>query len=759
MIAFGLLGKANDMKKQILGLAIFFFVAGAGFYYYKQHQEPQVVQSSDLASMGYERDIAADSVVPDRNYAIGGYLPENFKAKKKSYVIIQGRLIADVVSEKPAGIEVVDTNSIIFPGLIDMHSHIKYNVLPLWPLAKGQFLNRYEWRKKFAPYKDAVSYNMKAFPGNTVCAAVRWAELKALTGGVTSLQGLGNDGKCASGFGIHNIEIPGEYGTKSKIRAATDILDPSLLGSVYRPKIDPIVQKEMTRPLADGEARPSLESIYDDALLKVMKDAKILDWMETFYNEDRSVKTGLQLLLGSDLGYDGDNSPESFEKMKAQVVQYSMETLLMKEKAANQQFEDMRLWLFGIKITDGEKKKAGKGYMDLPKAEKEQRGLKLIEDPPTMEFFGKAGVMPVDRKVRRYLAMFETATRRSLLKYLNSADAMAVVAHLSEGMRNDPYNQSEYEFVQKLGMNKKGMVLIHAVGLGERQLKDVADQKMSIVWSPFSNLLLYGETLDVATAKKMGVNLALGADWTPTGSKHLLDELKIAKRYLVKNKIKGISDKDLVDMATVNAGVALNLGSVLGRVQKGYQADLMLIDPAKLKGADAYARLLNSTQKEVSLVVVSGEAIYGDFKYIDDLAKKWGDTVAPEVLPFDQKQCGFQKGFRNPIMTPLDIEVEKDPKNNFRTAAGLNTELSGKLEAYRASRQAAEPTKVKNVISSVDSLYSCEDVFYSKEFSVFIEKTLDANLKGRKELRATYKLDDKWDPTSSSEDDGEESLD
>lgn len=745
-------------KHQFFGLVVFFFIAAAGLYYYQNHYHPpQAMQSTDFASMGYERDIASEETLPERHYAIGGYLAENFKAKKKSYVIIKGRLIEDVVTTKPKDIEVIESNSIIFPGLVDMHSHIKYNVLPLWPLAKGQFLNRYEWRKKFSPYKDAVSYNMKAFPGNTVCAAVRWAELKALTGGVTSLQGLGNDGKCASGFGIHNIEIPGEYGTKAKIRAATDILDPSLLGSVYRPKIDPLVQKALTKPLAAGEERPSLEKIYDEALLKVMKDAKIMDWMETFYNEERTVATGIRLLLGDDLGYDGANTVKGFEGMKSKVVKYSIETLGMKEKAANQQFEDMRLWLFGVKIVDGEEKKAGKGYMDLPLAEKEVKGLKLIEDPPTMEFFGKAGVQPVDRKVRRYLAMFETATRRSLLKYLNSAEAMAVVAHLSEGMRSDPYNRSEYEYVRKLGMNKKGMVLIHAVGLDEAQLKDAAKNNISIVWSPFSNLLLYGETLDVAAAKKAGINLALGADWTPTGSKHLLDELKIAKRYLAKNKIKGISDKDLIDMATVNAGIALNLPNVIGKVAKGYQADLLVINPARLKGTDAYARLLNANQKDVSLVIVSGEPIYGEPKVIEYFAQIWGDESQPEILPLDQKKCDFQKAFRNPVSTPLDKEIEKADGVTFRTAAGLNQELSSKLEAYREGRQKAEPTKVKNVIGAVDSLFSCEDEYYSKEFASFVEKTLDSNLKGRGELRTTYKLDDKWDPTSSSADDeGEE---
>lgn len=50
-----------------------------------------------------------------------------------------------------------------------------------------------------------------------------------------------------------------------------------------------------------------------------------------------------------------------------------------------------------------------------------------------------------------------------------------------------------------------------------------------MVWSPLSNLLLYGKTADVAPARKAGLTVALGLDWSPSGSKTLLGELKAAK--------------------------------------------------------------------------------------------------------------------------------------------------------------------------------------------------------------------------------------
>jgi cytosine/adenosine deaminase-related metal-dependent hydrolase len=43
--------------------------------------------------------------------------------------------------------------------------------------------------------------------------------------------------------------------------------------------------------------------------------------------------------------------------------------------------------------------------------------------------------------------------------------------------------------------------------------------EQTIVWSPLSNLLLYGKTTDVAAARTAGLTIALGSGWSPSGSK------------------------------------------------------------------------------------------------------------------------------------------------------------------------------------------------------------------------------------------------
>ncbi len=66
--------------------------------------------------------------------------------------------------------------------------------------------------------------------------------------------------------------------------------------------------------------------------------------------------------------------------------------------------------------------------------------------------------------------------------------------------------------------------LVHCCGLDvsdPAQVQFLVDRNISIVWSPVSNLLLYGDTLDVERLRQAGINVALGSDWSPSGSKHV----------------------------------------------------------------------------------------------------------------------------------------------------------------------------------------------------------------------------------------------
>jgi cytosine/adenosine deaminase-related metal-dependent hydrolase len=88
---------------------------------------------------------------------------------------------------------------------------------------------------------------------------------------------------------------------------------------------------------------------------------------------------------------------------------------------------------------------------------------------------------------------------------------------------------------------------IHCAALQPQDFAVMRENGASVVWSPLSNLLLYGGTTDIRAARAAGLDVALGSDWSPSGSKNLLNELKVAK---IANDVFniGLADRDIVAM-------------------------------------------------------------------------------------------------------------------------------------------------------------------------------------------------------------------
>ena len=157
--------------------------------------------------------------------------------------------------------------------------------------------------------------------------------------------------------------------------------------------------------------------------------------------------------------------------------------------------------------------------------------------------------------------------------------------------------------------------IVHGTALGEPELTAVAAHGMSLIWSPRSNVFLYGagtdltKTANIPLALAKGINVALAPDWSIGGSQNLLDELRFADR--VDGAVWGdaITARALVQMVTTRAARALGLAGVLGELAPGRKADVLVVGGDR---ARPYEALLAATPASVRLVTVGGRALYGD---------------------------------------------------------------------------------------------------------------------------------------------------
>jgi cytosine/adenosine deaminase-related metal-dependent hydrolase len=181
------------------------------------------------------------------------------------------------------------------------------------------------------------------------------------------------------------------------------------------------------------------------------------------------------------------------------------------------------------------------------------------------------------------------------------------VIHLCEGTNAAAFD--EFSDWQARVVLDERTTIIHGVALGPAEWAALALAGGHLVWSPCSNVTLYGATADIPAALYAGVNIALAPDWTESGCAHLLDEMRFARHLGDSLWAGAVTPQLLAEMVTRNAAAAIGAAGDVGRVETGYSADLMVVPGSP---AAAYDALLGAEPEDVMLTVVSGRPMYGD---------------------------------------------------------------------------------------------------------------------------------------------------
>ncbi len=159
--------------------------------------------------------------------------------------------------------------------------------------------------------------------------------------------------------------------------------------------------------------------------------------------------------------------------------------------------------------------------------------------------------------------------------------------------------------------------MVHTVGLTPPDYKIMAQTGTAMVWSPRSNTRLYGNTAQITVAARLGVQIALGTDWTYSGSMNLQREIACADAWNKTYYGNYFTDEDLWLMVTRNAAASAHFDDVLGTLDVGKQGDLAIFDGTTNKDHRA---ILDAQPQDVLLVERSGTALYGDATLVNALA-------------------------------------------------------------------------------------------------------------------------------------------
>lgn len=251
---------------------------------------------------------------------------------------------------------------------------------------------------------------------------------------------------------------------------------------------------------------------------------------------------------------------------------------------------------------------------------------------------------------------------------LDSGDLKAFLIHVGEGKASDAAAAREFRMLAKRGDGflRPGVSVIHGVAFGKLEFTQMAANGVGLIWSPRSNIELYGVTTDIRAAKEAGVKIALAPDWSPSGSDGMLEELKYAATWNASQTPPVFNDAELAAMATVVPAQLAGVDAKVGALKQGLYADLLLI---RKIGANPYQALLHSSPADVRLVMIGGVPIYGD----RDLMERLLPGRRLETISV----CGKPKG--------LYVEPEKGVPESQKTFQQIATELESNLESWGVS--------------------------------------------------------------------------
>ncbi len=283
-----------------------------------------------------------------------------------------------------------------------------------------------------------------------------------------------------------------------------------------------------------------------------------------------------------------------------------------------------------------------------------------------------------------------------------------LLLHLSEGTDQRAHNHFD---ALKMANGEvaitDALTGIHCVALKPTDFQLLKQHGGSMVWSPLSNLLLYGQTADVKAAKQAGVLMGIGSDWSPSGSKNLLGELKVA--HLYSKSANGIfSDREIVAMATRNAAKILKWDKAIGSIEATKRADMIIL---RGQDGDPYHHLIKAKENDIELVIINGILRYGlpaHMHAATGAIESWkiagqprqlnicGDDIDPIVngLTLREATDRLSSGLKNLPQLAADLEKPKPAIHAMGAAAPrwfLQLEHEEPVGVSLRPRFAAEP--------------------------------------------------------------------
>lgn len=179
------------------------------------------------------------------------------------------------------------------------------------------------------------------------------------------------------------------------------------------------------------------------------------------------------------------------------------------------------------------------------------------------------------------------------------------------------YGKDIVDLLEEIGFLTDKMLAVHCVNLTERDIRRFSEYGVSISHNPAPNLYLGSGIPPIPESLLAGVNVALGTDGAASNnSTDMLETMKLAALIQkgIHRDASVISADQVIRMATCGGAKAIGMENLVGTLEAGKKADMILFDPRHLKSFpnhDAEATVIYASSEEnIDTTIVNGKIVY-----------------------------------------------------------------------------------------------------------------------------------------------------
>ncbi|HPM03069.1 MAG TPA: amidohydrolase family protein [Candidatus Cloacimonadota bacterium] len=147
------------------------------------------------------------------------------------------------------------------------------------------------------------------------------------------------------------------------------------------------------------------------------------------------------------------------------------------------------------------------------------------------------------------------------------------------------------EYLEKIGLLNENLLIAHGVHLNEKEVELLKKYNVSVCINTESNLKLASGFAPIKLYLDYGVNLCLGTDGVASNNNlSLFDEMSVTSKVHKALNMDPtlLSATQMLRMVTVNAAKALGQKDILGSIEPGKKADLVILNTENVESQPFY---------------------------------------------------------------------------------------------------------------------------------------------------------------------------